>query len=319
MALRGLPKFREVLSLLAAIALLELLLGRIYTRVAIFLPLSGFASAVAEALSFAGFFLYNLTALLLAAAYGLLIWELWQKTQAHGARAMLLGPGALLALAVATGVSTSAYLTLAIAFVFLGMLAMLTVRTAVDHRAHTPSWLVAGFLATFLAGGYYTLGIIYAQLAGTTPPRNVVDAYDVGEAAAVAVAIIAFAGVLVPVWAANRSRSPASPLLPLCVGATLAALFSAIFLANPGVTSALARWALGFDLLYPWPLYAFGLFAAAATVLSGLRGPLPRRIGLGLLFCFVAGFELKLALQYLEAALGLLLLFSPAVGALLEE
>lgn len=319
MADSRLPRFRDVLPLLAAVALLELVLGRIYSRVSIYLPLRGSAAEIADALSFSGFFLFNLTALLLAASYLLLIWELWKTAQARRTRVALLGPAVLLALAVATGLDPSPLLTVLIDLVFLGLVATVTVRLWVGRGEARPSLLALAFLATYLAWGYYALTLLFQQVTGVDPPKNYIDVFRFAEAAAVAVAFVVFGGIFVPTWWALRPGGKIPPLLPLGVGGILGGLFSVIFLKDPSVTSAISAWALGFYLYLPWPIYAAGLAVAAATVLGGLRGVLSIRTGLGLLFCFVAGFELKLAFQHLEAALGLLLLFSPAVGRLLED
>lgn len=319
MADSRLPRFRDLLPLLAAVALFELVLGRIYSRVSIYLPLRGSAAEIADALSFSGFFLFNLTALLLVASYLLLIWELRKAAKPRGFQAALIGPGVFLMLAVATGFDPSPLLAVLIDLVFLGLVVTVAVRLWVGGGEARPSLLALAFLATYLAWGYYALTLLFQQLTGSDPPENYLDVFRFGEAAAVAVAFVAFGGLFVPMWWALRLGGKAPSLLPLGVGGILGGLFSVMFLKDPAVTSALAAWALGFYLYLPWPIYAAGLAVAAASVLGGLRGVLSIRTGLGLLFCFVAGFELKLAFQHLEAALGLLLLFSPAVGRLLED
>jgi hypothetical protein len=98
-------------------------------------------------------------------------------------------------------------------------------------------------------------------------------------------------------------------ITPVVIAMAFAAGNVADIVFNQGFTGVITTWSLGFNLIWPWPLYAVGLALFLYTMLTYFSSPRgDSNLGLGLLFLLLAGYTLQLPYQHLLAILSMLLL-----------
>jgi hypothetical protein len=319
---------RQAALALAALSLTEWFLFRLVSRFAAAPTLEGLPRTIIEIVGQVGLFLVSpsflLTALLLYLCALL---------------AATAGPERPTGLRLALAFFIAVFVSLALAHTFLAKTLW------IDVSFNIVSWLAVAWLALLFAarpaaGAMARLGVlliviaysghyiyVLEQLVGGISDANrggsaglAVAIRDLGELAAVAAAGALFAATSLPAGEWRRRRRW---LLPLFLGLVVAAGSIADAAFNQGFTAVFATWSLGFNMVWPWPLYALALTLFAYSVLTcfspGLSKGLfaNRNTGLGLLFLFVAGYELKVPYQHLLALLSLLLLtglFRPLAG-----
>ncbi len=278
-----------ILALLPVVALVELLLMRVFYRVGIFIPKQGPFRDIYAGLTAVGSFSLNLSSVLVAVA----LWMLAvQGIRGQGRTAGV----ALVGFLVAAGLARLAGIEVLgpaprLAF-GLAVLALTVpfVRGSAHplHRA-----MVAAVGACFLLSAYAGVTAESARLAGIQLPWGV-GAQLVAEALAVATAILAAVA-----WIATDGGRWG----PIVLGAPLAATVLAAWYANGAITGILVLWTEGFRLVLPVWLYALALWC----LLSATIGWLPRhawRSG-GLVLLLASG--MLLGNTYLQA-LGLVAL-----------
>jgi hypothetical protein len=347
----NLPTFQEGidhwLAQYATVALLvvgglEWLLGRTLSRLGSAPPLQGPARDAIEALGRVGYFLVSpsfiLAAfLLLLAAFllGTAALRLDSRSKVQSPKSKPSGSPGLWTLDFGLAVYLALFAVLAIAHTFaagqenqqwLNMLLNIASLLAIW-------WVCARFLAARDGPGAAKVGmllvvigysgsfwyVLQQMLAASDGLGGAgVAARDVGELVAVAAPVGFFVAVAGRTGEWRRARRWLAPLF-------LALLFAAGSIAdaafNQGFTAIFTNWSLGFNLSWPWPLYAVALALYAYSVLtcfsgeaSPEKGRQPRssyanpNTGVGLLVLLLAGLFLQLPYQHLLACLSLLLL-----------
>lgn len=294
---------------LAVIGGLEWLLGRTLSRLASAPTLEGTPRDIIEALGRVGFFLVSpafILAVLLAVLAALAI----ALDALRHRRSLAIAFAFYLAIFVAitaahTFLETQDWLNLAFNLLSLIALWWLTVLflTAPGHS-------FASRLAIVLVTLAYTGSYVYVLLELTADNSQrlgsvAVTSRDLGELLAV-LAPYAFFVALTRNGEWRHFRRWIAPV-------AFALLFSAGNIAdivfNQGFTGVITTWSLGFNLVWPWPLYAVALALFLYSLLTCLTAPNGNRnTGLGLLFLLLAGYTLQLPYQHLLAILSLLLL-----------
>ncbi len=248
----------------------------------------------------------NMAIVLCWAAIALAVWGSWHTTleMSGGLRWLrLLTTIGLVALLVYTPTlfltshqgdvtyQVVAYLTL------LFILAVGIVR-AVDWRGRAALTLMA---LAYAADAYYVL----ANTVFPGVPLRSFDVYNVGQF------LVMVNGLLIFVVYALRQRpSRLALILSGLAMITLAALFLAPMKVD--VPAYIVTFSSGYQFALPWPFYVLVLGAVVYTITQALAGPAKgwagsTPFGLGLLLIAIAGYDLKLDLQFYQAALGLLL------------
>jgi|TARA_B100001971_G_scaffold9273_1_gene7615 hypothetical protein len=85
-----------------------------------------------------------------------------------------------------------------------------------------------------------------------------------------------------------------------------AALFIAIYLLNPALTSLFSTWVFGYNLFLPFPFYVAALWLYADLIIRMLK--VKNEMVYGLLFIFIAGRNLESVYLTLLAILGIFLI-----------
>jgi hypothetical protein len=170
--------------------------------------------------------------------------------------------------------------------------------------------------AVALVGIAYSASMLYVvqQLttrSGTSVESTGIFARDIGELAAVAAPVAFFVAVALP---HGRWRDKRRWIAPVTVSLLFAAGNVADAVFNQGFTGVLTTWSLGFNLVWPWPIYvlALALFIfAVLTCFAPDREKAPyanMNTGIGLLLLFFAGYELKVQYQHMLMLLSLMIL-----------
>ncbi len=171
--------------------------------------------------------------------------------------------------------------------------------------AQSPDWrgrVMFGLIAfAYLAQAYYVMtNNLYpgAEL-------HAADVYAVGQL------FVMLNGLLI--FACYALTQPFSRAALISSGAAMLTL-SGLFLApmKVDVPAYIVIFSSGYQFTLPWPFYVVVLGALVYTLVQALTGPTrgwagSTPFGLGLLLIAIAGYDLKLDLQFLQAALGLLL------------
>jgi hypothetical protein len=312
---------RQAALALAALSLAEWFLFRLVSRFAAAPTLEGLPRAIIELMGQVGLFLVSPSFLLAALLLylGALLVATGDPAQGRG---IMHRAATRLALAFLIAV----FVSLALAHTFIAKTGW------IDATFNILSWQAVALLALLFAprsdaGAMARLGVlliaiaysghffyVLEQLVGVEAGRSAwlaVAARDIGELAAIAAAFALFAATSLPSgeWRVGRRW-----VVPALVGMVVAAGSIADSVFNQGFTAVFATWSLGFNMIWPWPLYALALSLFAYSVLTCFssgpdKAPIANRTtGLGLIFLFVAGYELKVPYQHLLALLSLLLL-----------
>ena len=170
-----------------------------------------------------------------------------------------------------------------------------------------------GVLLIALAySGWYLYNIIEIMASKGSPVEELgVPLLGAGELLAVAVPYAFFAAVALPngQWRNLRRWIAPSVVALLFAGGSISDA-----LLNQGMTATITTWSLGFNIAWPWPLYAVGLALYLYSILTcfsndGMAATYANRnTGLGLFLLLLAGYNLQLPYQHLVAVLSLILL-----------
>jgi hypothetical protein len=277
--------------------------------------LEGTPRAIIEAAGEIGLFLVSPAFLL--AALALLIYLLTSLGAAQPARSLERSLLAFLLAAVGSfAVVHVLFAKAAWIDTTLNLLSLLAIVSITLIFVFSPDAPVPAKIAVSLVAAGYTGQFLYVlhQLVGggsSGLAAAAVSARDLGELAALSAPYAFFAAIALPGGEWKRKRRWIVPVL-------LAGLFAAGSIAdmvfNQGFTAVFSTWSLGFNLIWPWPLYAVGLALFGYSVLTCFRrssaesGYANPDTGLGLLLLFFAGFELKVPYQHLLTLLSLLAL-----------
>jgi hypothetical protein len=221
----------------------------------------------------------------------------------------------LLALVQNMVVTTTIRLTLLVAFSTL----------AADMWLRDSDWRVRLFIGLMLTG--YWLQLVAKLLHDVVFPALGVEWQEtvyqpmllIGE---LAVLINGFVAYLAFTRQTSQERGPIRDILKhpksligalLIVGIFLGLTF--ITIAESSIVPILGLYALGYQMVWPLPLYVISLFFLLYLIFYSLgewrRGPSYRAVGLGLILLFAGGYTFQISDQYLFALVGVLLLARP--------
>lgn len=239
-------------------ALIDWLIGRTFTRSAIFMPKSTGMIVVFQTLSVVAQLAATLTSLL---ALGALIWIAWEEWQT---RRKIVLPLALVGCAGFSLFFLFVAPTGGWAILEHGMsLAVITLLT-VRLRSATASkqWPLFFIAFTLMISELYQLTpSIYEALHWSGPPAWTTTLFNFGELLA----------VLSPIglWWAFRSKDDRRSSYAFALIPTLAV--SILHYLDPATTGIMAIWSVGLTLYLPWPIYGLSLWLASVTAITSAR------------------------------------------------
>lgn len=281
---------------LALAALVDWLVTRTFTRMAIFMPKPPPVISAYRLLGYAGQLAANISSLLVLIALGWIAWQTWQHGRTWQAIIWLGLPiwSLIFLFTPATGWFAVGYHVL--------LLSAIILTTGHAWQPPTPpASLLARLLpalALLLGGIYQTIPTLYEALHWPGPPPLTTLLFNIGE---LSVALSSF----VLWWAYGRRCSRATWLV-----ASLPALaFSALYLAMPAMAGILAIWSIGLTLYLPWPIYALSLWLAGGTAIGALRHNDPS--GWAIILLAAGGYAPQLSTQAFLGLIALWLLAAP--------
>ncbi len=289
----------------------EFLIGRLFTRVGVFMPKNRPVLILYNLLADAGRIAFNVSLLLGLVLLGYTLWRL----VATGRRAAVYGPAALAALVALLvlavpgsppppGWSLAAALLAALALAALGALAL----------GRTPSpWARLGLAGALLAHLiWYGVAAAQIALALSGRPGEISAAVPLlrgGELLAMLAPIL----LAISLRPFQRHQAAAVESRGALLGAGGATAFAAAYVANGDMAGVLAIWSLGFTLAWPAVLYAAAI-AAGIYFLARASGPLRvQAAALGILWC--TGYALQVNQQHILVLLAWALLAAGTAAA----
>jgi len=303
-------------TLLAA-GLGELFFYRMLSRVGVHIPKEGAALDVYNALVRAGSFAFNVSAVAVFVALGLLAYvcaRRWGSGQPLRAVTPPLiaafGAVSLLLAFVAEGDAAK----LAYGAFSAGLMIALAAIAWTDGRSDPSRKAVVGLIVlAYLFAQYYALSNqAYRALDLTGAPPLTARALEMAELLVVATALLAFWR-----WSGVRGGLSWRPSpIQLGVAGLLVFAFLGAYRGEDASTAAiLSLWTVGLTLYLPLPVYALalGLYGAALVACLGRarRDPAFMRDAIALGLLPVAGLTLELTYQHMVALVALLLLVQP--------
>ena len=263
---------------LTVAAVIDWLIGRTFTRSAMFMPKSPFMIAVYQALGAIGQVALTLTSLLAIIA---VIWIAWRERR-HGLWPLLLIARVMLSLGLMF-VAATGWLRVIDHAVSLLIVSTLLARLWRTTAAHIDKvmWSLPG-LALFCGVLYQLLPALAEALNLSATPAWANVIFNLGELLI----------VLSPIGLAWINRTHLNR--KACALAIIPALlFALAHFANPAMTGIIAIWSMGLTLYLPWPLYAMSLWLFGALVI----GSFGRResIGWALLLLAASGYTPQLS------------------------
>lgn len=296
---------RALFKWLAVAAVVEWLLVRTFTRVAIHVPKSPFMISLYVAVNQIGLVAATFVALL---AFVLLLWLAWQTRQAIILPLTLLG----LALLSVLFLFIVPPAWLAFTYQLLAILAVILIAsTGVWARWAEPEkkkgWqgtAVVLFPACALLAGLLVqlLPNLYALLGWPGPPSFTTVLFNLGE-------LFVAGSVFIWWWASRSLNGRTHSWKPWLLAAFPTLLFSLSFWRDPAMTGILTIWSTGLTLFLPWPVYVLALWLAGGMVLAGWH-PRPN-FAYAILLLAAAGYAPQLSSQLFCALIGLWLLQRP--------
>jgi hypothetical protein len=186
-----------------------------------------------------------------------------------------------------------------VAYLTLLLILAVGIARAADWRGRVVLTLMA---LAYAADAYYVL-------ANTVFPGVALhsfDVYNIGQFLVMVNGLLIFV-----VYALAQRPSRLAIILSGLAMITLTALFLAPMKVD--VPAYIVTFSSGYQFALPWPFYVMVLGAVVYTITQALAGAAKgwagsTPFGLGLLLIAIAGYDLKLDLQFYQAALGLLLL-----------
>lgn len=292
----------QVCRALAIVAVLELLFGRAFTRVGVFIPKEGLFASAFALVALASQALFPAAMLLVLVHTLLIVWLLANAGSGNRTSALVLRRGGavlvaavLLSSVLLAGASPAAWAVLA--FGLLVALALLALAALAVPQRRWLAWLIAAAGALALTAA--SLSTV-SQLAGIGSLSAAAP-----KAAALAEALLVAGALPLVLSVANRRVRP----MAVALSVLAALLFCAVYLRSPAMTATLAIWTLGLTLYLPFPLYALALGLACYALLVS-----PDTEGVVLLLVAGLGFGASLYHLLLISALYTLAV-SPALAA----
>ena len=248
----------------------------------------------------------NMAIVLCWVTIALAIWGSWRITQETGGGLRwlrVLTTVGLVALLVYTPVfffttHNADVVYQVVAYITLLLIIAVGIVQAADWRGRVALVLMA---LAYFADAYYVL----ANTAFPGVPLHSFDVYNVGQFLVMVNGLFIF-------FAYALSQRPCRLAIVLSVLAmiTLTGMFVAPMQVD--VPAYIVTFSSGYQFALPWPFYVLVLGAVIYTITQALAGPTKgwggsKAFGLGLLLIAIAGYDLKLDLQFYQAALGLIL------------
>lgn len=259
---------------LAAVA--DWLIGRTFSRSAIFMPKPPPVMVIYQGLAVAGQLASALTGLLALGMLGWIAWYEWRNRRTVWLPLVLLAQAglSLVFLFVApAGWWPVVYHGLTLAAV--GLMVRFWIydlrftiygytgsgeSSKTDQTIKQAMALLAPAMALLLGKLYQIMPALYAAMGWPGPAPLTEFFFNLGELWVVLSSV--------GLWYAY-GRGAARPTW--LVAALPAVAFSAAYLANPSMTGILAIWSIGLSLYLPWLLYALSLWLAGVTVVVSMR------------------------------------------------
>ena len=263
---------------LAIAAVIDWLIGRTFTRSAMFMPKSPLMIAVYQALGAIGQVALTLTSLL---AIGTILWIAWRERR-HSLWPLLLIARVMLSLGLMFVAATGWLRVIDHALSLIIVSALLAQNL---HGAATPAHKMIGALpalAIFCGVLYQLLTALAEALTISATPTWAGAIFNLGELL-IALSPIGLAWI-------NRAHFNRK----ICLLALIPALlFTFAHFANPAMTGIIAIWSMGLTLYLPWLLYAISLWLCGTLVI----GSFGRResIGWALLLLAASGYTPQLS------------------------
>lgn len=273
-----------LLPWLVAAALVDWLVTRTLTRLAIFVPKTPAMITGYQWLNWLGLAGSTMAAFLALLGVGAIVVIEWRVRRAWWLALPMAGLATITVLAPffppATWLPGYALLTVMV----LLTLSWRIVRTQVSATVRLA--LSLPVLAMIAAALYQAAPTLYALLRWSGPPAWGLPLFRAGEG-------LVLLGAVALWWAYGRGADRRSWL----AGGLLASLFAATYLAMPAMTATIVVWSHGLTLTLPWWLYAAALLLFAVTVIHALRSG-RRSVAYALLLLAAAGYAPQLSSQF---------------------
>ncbi|MBX3001465.1 MAG: hypothetical protein KF893_23290 [Caldilineaceae bacterium] len=292
--------FDLMLRLLAIAALMDWLLTRTLTRLAIFIPKTPAMITGYEVLAFVGQVGSSLAGLLVLAGVGWIIGQEVRRQRPPGLPAILaarLGLSLLfLVIAPAAWLSAVAHLlTLAAIFWLVGAFLARDGRSGGFAPLHVALLLPA--LVLSLGEVFHLIPVLYRLLGWSGPPSFTLPIFNLGELLFIVAPILFWWN-----WGRGASRRAwIGGLIP-------AALFAALYVASPAMTATIVIWSTGMTLYLPWPLYVLSFWLAGTTILACVQRQ--DRVGWGLVLFAAGGYAPQFSVQIFFSLMALWVMVS---------
>lgn len=305
---------QSLMRLLVLAAVVDWLIGRTFSRSAIFIPKPPPVLLIYQGLAVTGQLAAVLTGLLALGMLGWIAWHEWQSRRAIGVPVALLAQAVLSLvflfvapagwwLVVYHGLSLGAVgLILRLAINDWRLTIYSGFETESGGKQHQAIGQIAALLlpglALLLGKLYQALPALYAAMQWPGPPPLTEFFFGLGELCVV------FSSI--GLWY-TYGRGPARQIW--LAAAVPIMIFAAAYLVNPAMTGILAIWSMGLSLYLPWPLYALSLGLAGVTVIATMRHK--SLIGWAILLLAAGGYAPQLSTQTFLGIIALWLLAQP--------
>jgi hypothetical protein len=293
------PSFILFLRLLVSAALLDWLLTRTITRMAIFMPKTPAMISGYEVVSFVGQVGSSLAGLLVLAGLGWIILYEWRRRSRWLplVLAAQIGLSLLFLVVVPFGwLAVARYVLTLIAIILLAQ-PILKNRSQSGPFALQRVILLLPVLALSLGELFHLSPALYTLLGWPGPPVFSMALFNLGECFAVFTPMALW-------WVWGR-RAPRRAWI---MGAIPAMLFAGIYLATPAMTGTIVIWSTGMTLFLPWPVYTLSLWLAGTTILAASGRS--SAAGWAILLLAAGGYAPQFSVQIFLSLIGLWLLTS---------
>jgi hypothetical protein len=268
---------------LVTAALIDWLVGRTLSRLAVFMPKSELITSIYQSLTVVGNLASSLSAVLVMAA---LVWVIWRSFRPNGSHLAALIWMSVLALNLIFLIFPAVGLP-GLAFQILLLLAVLVIGWRVFYA--TQSWtykLSTALPVIALVCGrlYHLTPLLYEILGMPGPAPFTASIFNAGE-------FFVIASVFVIWWAFGRKVI----LWKWIIALIPVMAFVGLRFANPSMAGILSIWSVGLTLYLPWPLYAISLWLAVVTILGNIKQY--KHVAAALLLLAAGGYAPQLSTQ----------------------
>jgi hypothetical protein len=268
---------------LVAAALIDWLVGRTLTRLAVFMPKSELITSIYQFLTVVGNLASSLSAVLVMAA---MVWIIWRSFHPGNFHLSALIWMSVLAFNLIFLIFPAVGLT-GLVFQILLLLALLVIGWQVFSSAK--SWtgklsILLPVLALTCGRLYHITPLLYETLGLPGPAPFTASIFNAGE-------FFVVASVCVIWWASGRKVSSWKWIIALIP--VLA--FGGLRFANPSMAGILSIWSVGLTLYLPWPLYAISLWLAIVTILRSIKQH--KHVAAALILLAAGGYAPQLSTQ----------------------